>query len=357
MSQRKEVKQARRERQRAQERARARIRAARNGLIALAVVGAIGAVIALGVVTQGGGSGSSGGSSSEGGLAPDFQVRTTSWSGGETFVLSEQRGKPVALYFVAAWCFTCIPETKAWANIYEEIGDDVNVIIFDVDLNEDESDLLRFKEQAGGGDHLWAMDEGNEVVQAFNVPALDTTIIIDPEGRIAYRDFVPTGEGKLREELARFIDVGGGVAPSQELPGRFFPDLGREHLAPGQTHDLYFSDPPTSGPHAPSPADWGIYDRPIPKETLVHNLEHGGSLILHNCPEGCPAMVEQLQQFAERYLADGSKVILAPYPGMEHRIALVAWTYLDAFDDLDPNRISQFMEADLGSRAPEASVP
>lgn len=348
---------AKRERQRQREQGRGRRRAFRNGVITLAIGGGIAAVVVLGIVLGSGGSGGSTSSSPGGGqLAPDVQVQATSWSGGRSFMLSEIRGKPVAMYFVAAWCFTCIPETKAWANIYPDIRDEAEVIIFDIDTNEDENDLLGFKQKAGGGDHLWAMDEGNEVVRAFEIPTLDSTIIIDAEGRIAYQDFSPTGEGKLRDELAKLIDVSGGAAVSQELPGQFFDNQGQEHLAAGQTY-LYKSDPPTSGPHAPAPVDWGIYDTPIPKETLVHNLEHGGSLILYNCPGGCPADIEQLEQFAERYLDEGRKVVFAPHPGMEHKIALVAWTYLDGFDELDPLRIFQFMQADLGAQAPEAEIP
>ncbi len=181
-------------------------------------------------------------------------------------------------------------------------------------------------------------------------------LIIDSEGKITYRDFSPTSEGKLRDELAKLLDVTEAAA-SEELPGQFLDDQGRQHLAPGQTYDFYNSDPPTSGPHAPAPAPWGSYDRPIPKETLVHNLEHGGILILYNCPGGCPGDVEQLKQFAERYLNEGRKLILAPYPGMDHKFALVAWTYLDGFDELDPNRIFRFMEANLGLQAPEAEIP
>lgn len=273
-------------------------------------------------------------------------------------MLSELRGKPVAMYFVAAWCFTCIPETQAWANIYPDIKDDAEVIIFDIDANETEDDLLRFKNQAGGADHLWAMDEGSAIVRAFEIPTLDSTVIIDAEGRIAYQDFSPTGEGKLRDELAKVLDVsGGGEAETGELHGQFFDDQGREHLAAGQTYDFYSSDPPTSGPHAPAPIGWGVYDTSIPKETLIHNLEHGGSLILYNCPGGCPDLIRQLESTAESYLAEGRKVVLAPYPGMDQKIALVAWTYLDAFDELDASRIVRFMEAGLGAEAPEANIP
>lgn len=353
----KEKQKAKRERQRERARARARVRTVRNSLIMLAIAGGIAAVIVLGIVTGSGGSGGSGSSPGGGDLAPDVRIQTTSWSGGRTFMLSELRGKPVALYFVAAWCYTCIPETQAWAKIWPDIKDRAEVIIFDIDPNEDESDLLRFKQNAGGADHLWAMDIGQQVVKAFEIPTLDSTVIIDAEGRIAYRDFSPTSEGKLREVLAKLLDVEKGEAAGTELPGQRFEDQGREHLAPGQTYDFYNSDPPTSGPHDPRPVEWGIYDAPIPKERLVHNLEHGGSLILYNCPGGCPELVRQLRSVAESYLAEGRKVVLAPYPGMDSKIALVAWTYLDTFDELDASRIIQFMEADPGADAPESEVP
>ena len=43
-----------------------------------------------------------------------------------------------------------------------------------------------------------------------------------------------------------------------------------------------------------------------------------------------------------------TQVILAPYPGMRTRIALTAWTRLDAFDDLDEARIVRFIRAYRG---------
>ena len=42
------------------------------------------------------------------------------------------------------------------------------------------------------------------------------------------------------------------------------------------------------------------------------------------------------------------QVILAPYPGMRTRIALTAWTRLDAFDDFDEARIVRFIRAYRG---------
>lgn len=348
---------AKRERQRERERARGRANALRNGLIGAVLVGGITLVIVLGVVLSGSNSATT---TSSGGLvlAPDVPIHTTSWSsgGGKTIMLSELRGKPVAMYFVAAWCFTCIPEAQSWAKIYPEIKDQAEVIIFDIDRGESEDQLLGFKRNAGGGDHLWAMDSDNEVVRAFGVPALDTTYLIDVDGTIAYKDFSPTSEGKLRDELAKLLDVGKGEKESTELAGEFFDDQGREHIPNGQIYNLYNSDPPTSGPHGPA-VQWGVHDAPVPKENLVHNLEHGGSLILYNCPDGCPDVVRSLTSTADSYIAEGRKVILAPYPSMAKRFALVAWTYLDSFDELDASRIIQFMESGLSDQAPEANIP
>jgi hypothetical protein len=42
------------------------------------------------------------------------------------------------------------------------------------------------------------------------------------------------------------------------------------------------------------------------------------------------------------------QVVLAPYPGMPHKIALTAWTRLDTLDELDEGRITRFIEAYRG---------
>ena len=67
--------------------------------------------------------------------------------------------------------------------------------------------------------------------------------------------------------------------------------------APHMTVDVDYagdgnSNPPTGGPHWSAqcsidpgdgrrcgPAPWGVYLSPWPAETLVHNLEHGGTVI------------------------------------------------------------------------------
>jgi hypothetical protein len=128
------------------------------------------------------------------------------------------------------------------------------------------------------------------------------------------------------------------------LPGASMPDQGNLHIpAADSPHEPYNSDPPTSGPHLPYIAPWGVHTRPIPPPLQVHNLEDGGVLVQYNCE--CPELVEKLRAIVRRY---DRQVILAPYPPMKNRIALTAWTRIDAFDEFDEKRIVRFIEAYRG---------
>jgi hypothetical protein len=128
------------------------------------------------------------------------------------------------------------------------------------------------------------------------------------------------------------------------LPGTAVSDQGNLHISSAdEPHTPYNTDPPTSGPHLPYIAPWGIHTRPIPKELQVHNLEDGGVLVQYNCE--CPELVEQLKSIVVRY---PKQVILAPYPGMQHRIALTAWTRIETLDEFDAARIRRFIEAYRG---------
>jgi len=165
--------------------------------------------------------------------------------------------------------------------------------------------------------------------------------------------------GKAKGGLRRPLKLGATVAvvvvvaavvgwfayrAAADLPGERFPDLGNEHIqSVSDPHVAYNSDPPTSGPHLPYIAPWGVHTRPIPLELQVHNLEDGGVVVQYNCT--CPELVDKLRGIVGKY---DKYVILAPYPGMKTRIALTAWTRLDRFDELDEKRIVRFIDTYRG---------
>ena len=140
--------------------------------------------------------------------------------------------------------------------------------------------------------------------------------------------------------------VGQASAP---LPGQAAPIQGREHVQPGEPHPPYNTSPPTSGWHFQNPAKWGVHTEPIQEEIQIHNLEHGGIVIQYNCPQGCRDVVDQLQKIVGQYQ---TKVILAPYPKMQTKIAVTAWGRIDTMDQVDEARIKRFISAFI-NRGPE----
>jgi Protein of unknown function (DUF3105) len=126
---------------------------------------------------------------------------------------------------------------------------------------------------------------------------------------------------------------------------------GRRHIAVGERYDDYNSNPPTSGPHT-APVAPGVYDEPVAKEALVHNMEHGQVVVWYNCDGGpapltvedCRRLRDDLAAVVNDALDRGKQVVMTPYPNMDQRIALTAWQFLDAFDDFGAQRVRTFID-------------
>ncbi len=131
--------------------------------------------------------------------AAPFRLATASFADGSVFDLTHERGNVVVLFFMAAWCTTCIPEARALNALYEEYGDrGLSVLAIDIDPRDTETQLARFRRLAGNGRYLWARDLAQNVIRTYGVRALDTTIVIDRTGKIAYIDAFPTGHERLQ---------------------------------------------------------------------------------------------------------------------------------------------------------------
>src|SRR5213594_1570909 len=127
-----------------------------------------------------------------------------------------------------------------------------------------------------------------------------------------------------------------------------YPELGRDHIFPGQAHPDYNSNPPTSGWHFPQPADWGYYNGELPDELVVHNLEHGGIWISFKSADDTE-VINKLVALARRYR---SKVIITQRPKNDSRIAVAAWTHLMKLDHYDATAIVDFINR-FKNRGPE----
>jgi hypothetical protein len=132
------------------------------------------------------------------------------------------------------------------------------------------------------------------------------------------------------------------------------PDRGQQHVPEG-TAIQYPEYPPTSGPHWPRWAPWGVHAAPVPEEQFVHNLEHGGIVTLYRCPTPCPELVRQLEATVRALPASKYghvKAILSPNERLRSRIALLAWRRLEELDAFDRDRIVRFVQA-YQDRGPE----
>lgn len=162
---------------------------------------------------------------------------------------------------------------------------------------------------------------------------------------------------------------------SADLPGRFVPTQGRQHIQPYplQTvafcppdqvrNDCYASNPPTSGLHLPVeslivlpggqrmkvPPDPGFYDFAVPREAIPHIEEHAGVYVGYRCDgDGCGDVLDRLKTVVSQELSLGARVVLSPDPDLEPgTIGLAAWTRLDVFaaSDYSDARVRAFIKA------------
>jgi len=128
------------------------------------------------------------------------------------------------------------------------------------------------------------------------------------------------------------------------------------HFAPV----VYNSNPPSSGPHYTTWANYQEYADPVDDRYLVHSLEHGAVLFLYKCEDaGCPELVDALRAVRDAVpsdpLCDPSirvRIIIAPRPANDVTVAAAAWGQTYRADCVDAASLAKFV-ADHYAMAPE----
>jgi hypothetical protein len=142
------------------------------------------------------------------------------------------------------------------------------------------------------------------------------------------------------------------------VQGRQVEVEGRDHVDAGAPID-YRSRPPSSGPHYARTARYGVTERELEPGYWVHTLEHGGIVIVYRCEQSCPDLVGQLRRVyaaappSQRFGV--VKMSVLPYGDMDHRIAAVAWGWVDEMDQIDAERLVGFYRAHV-DRGPEEAL-
>jgi cytochrome c biogenesis protein CcmG, thiol:disulfide interchange protein DsbE len=133
---------------------------------------------------------------------PDFQV--TSFSG-ETYRLSDLKGKVVLLNFWASWCLTCEDEAKALEEVWKEHKGSNGVVFIGIDYvdtdQEAQAYLKRFGITYPNGPDLRL-----KISQIFGVTGVPETFLIDQDGKLRDLRIGPfSSANEIREMLSPVI--------------------------------------------------------------------------------------------------------------------------------------------------------
>jgi peroxiredoxin len=134
--------------------------------------------------------------------APDFTLPTLA---GTTFHLAAQQGHVVVLYFMATGCAGCEPGSYDLAQALQSAKiQGAQALAIDLNTGDQPADLQAFVQSAGipaSAPVQWGIDTTGAIASAYNVQALETTVVIDPHGQIAYRS-----DGSVPpEQLAQIV--------------------------------------------------------------------------------------------------------------------------------------------------------
>jgi hypothetical protein len=145
-----------------------------------------------------------------------------------------------------------------------------------------------------------------------------------------------------------------GATPRLGYPQQ---DQGRDHVSPGTTV-RYIECPPASGKHynvqGQGPIDPKLYgpnDRTVP-EGWIHNLEHGGLVLLYRCPgDGCTdggqAALRQLwDTFPASPICNIPPHLISPviarFDDMAYPFAALVWDQILPLQSLDTSQVLAF---------------
>ena len=148
------------------------------------------------------------------------------------------------------------------------------------------------------------------------------------------------------------------VPGASPLLGQTQPDMGRTHIALGATQ-TYLSCPPASGDHVnqppsgPIPARYYGPDESTIPQGWLHNLEHGGLVVLYSCKDGCPddATLAKLKAFVTTGFPDSPVChlpagnvapVVTRFDDMSTKFAGLVWDRVLLQDTLDTAQLLKF---------------
>jgi hypothetical protein len=138
--------------------------------------------------------------------------------------------------------------------------------------------------------------------------------------------------------------------------------LAHDHVAGPVKYSI---TPPVGGPHNAVWMNCGIYNKPVPTERAVHNLEHGAIWITYQ-PSLPQSEVRQLRAFVQKQTmvtppsgTPSRYMDLTPYPGLASPIVISSWGFQLKVTSPTDSRLQEFVNKFRTSQAytPEYGAP
>ncbi|MFV2063155.1 MAG: DUF3105 domain-containing protein [Chloroflexota bacterium] len=156
--------------------------------------------------------------------------------------------------------------------------------------------------------------------------------------------------------LLLFAFIGGVFEPQLGVEA---PNEGGVGAHVGQGRELSQDNrPPSSGLHYPSAASYSISAQPVPAGNWLHNLEHGGIVILYRCADQqeCGEAASLVRGEVSSRASDGAfgqvKIVGTPYQDMDTPWTAVAWRRTLPLEEFDAEQLLAFYERYV-DRGPE----
>ena len=126
---------------------------------------------------------------------------------GEIQSLDQYQGKWVVVNYWATWCGSCIKELPDLAELHEE-NKDSNIVVVGINYESINNDRLKgFVDAYEIPYPIWRSEEVS-VTPLGNVPALPTTYIIDPEGKVIAGEVGVMSKQVLRDFIVKKMKQG-----------------------------------------------------------------------------------------------------------------------------------------------------
>ncbi|MFV2064658.1 MAG: DUF3105 domain-containing protein [Chloroflexota bacterium] len=152
--------------------------------------------------------------------------------------------------------------------------------------------------------------------------------------------------------ISGFFEPQLGVAASNE--GGVGRHVGQGRTLPQQNR------PPSSGLHFPNSARYSVSPTPIDPGNWIHNLEHGGIVILYRCEtqQECGDAASKVRSEVSSLAAPGRfsqvKIVGSPYQDMDTPFTAVAWRRTLPLESFDAEQLLAFYDRYV-DRGPESA--